>query len=229
MDQLYSDVALANRIAHRAGLVTATGHISARVPGTQTFLIPPRASPALATPERLLVMDVDGNRIAGDDEPNSEHWIHARLYAARPDAAAVAHVHAPSCVVLGSIGDTVRALHNLGALFDVVPVFDSIGLVRSRERGDAVAAALGGARAMLLRGHGANVVAADVRIVTVLACYLEEAASRQVAALAATGGAHDRLHFYTPEERLVIQEQLDAEAPLRRAWQYYAALTERDL
>jgi hypothetical protein len=51
--RLREDVALANWIVHRVGLVNAFGHLSARIPGTETFLFPTRASPALARAERL--------------------------------------------------------------------------------------------------------------------------------------------------------------------------------
>src|SRR5262245_6049631 len=86
---LRADVALGNRIVHRVGLVTAFGHISARIPGQAAFLLPTRASPALARAERLLVLDFDGNLLAGEGTPNTEFWIHARIYAARPDVHAV--------------------------------------------------------------------------------------------------------------------------------------------
>src|SRR5437868_4695207 len=155
LDELRVDVALANRIAHAAGLVTGFGHISARVPTKpDTFLFPTRASPALADERRLLVLDLDGNQREGDGEPNTEFWIHARIYAARPDVQAVAHVHSPACVVLGQIGQALLPIHNHGGMFaGGVPLFERIGLIRSRELGDQVAATLGDRRAMFLRGH----------------------------------------------------------------------------
>lgn len=217
------DVALANRIVHAAGLVTAFGHVSARIPDTDTFLIPTRASPALAHLERLLVMDTSGRVCAGEGHPNSESWIHARIYANRPDVGAVAHVHAPSCVVIGQIGGTVHPLHNSGAVFGQVPVFDRIGLINTRELGEQVAAVLGEARAMLLRGHGANVVAGDVREATVLAGFLEEAAELQLRALAATGGQGSPRYF-DEEERTRAASQLSTPETIARAWDYYAAL-----
>jgi len=227
LEQLRRDVALANRIAHAAGLVQGFGHISARVPGSDTFLFPTRASPALADPARLLVLDVDGNQREGAGEPNTEFWIHARIYAARPDVAAVAHVHSAACVILGQIGQTLLPLHNhAGVFIDGVPLFERIGLIRSRELGDQVAATLGKRRAMLLRGHGANVAETDVRQAAVVACFLEEAADLQLRALAAVGGRTELLRAYTPEEMNRLQEQLDASGPMNRAWEYYAALVE---
>ena len=224
---LRRDVALANRIVHRAGLVTAFGHVSARLPGTDTFLFPTRASPALASPDRLLVLDCDGNQRAGDGEPNTEFWIHARIYAARPDVGGVAHVHSPACVALGQIGQTLQVLHNSAAGFrQGVPVFEKVGLIRSRALGDEVAASLGAGNAMLLRGHGANVAEGNVRLAALKAVFLEEAAEIQLKALAATGGRAELLRAYTPEELALVGAQIDSEGPNRRAWEYYVALVE---
>jgi ribulose-5-phosphate 4-epimerase/fuculose-1-phosphate aldolase len=224
---LREDVALANRIAHATGMVTAFGHVSARIPGTDTFLIPPRASPMLATADGLLTVDLDGQVLEGAGQPNSELWIHARIYAARPEVGGVAHVHAPACVVLGQVGHTVRPLHNSGAVPGEVPVYERVGLIRSRALGDSVAAALGGRRAMLLRGHGANVADADVRRAIVVACFLEESARLQLEALAAAGGDAARLRFYDPEEAERLRAELDTPVSMGRAWEYYSTATAR--
>lgn len=227
LQALREDVALANRIVHRVGLVSGFGHVSARVPGREAFIFPTRASPALARAERLLVLDFDGNLLAGEGTPNTEFWIHARIYAARPDVGAVAHVHPPACVALGQIGQTVRVLHNTAAGFsDGVPVFERPGLIRSRELGDQIAATLGSHRGMLLRGHGANTADRDVRWATVQACVLEEGAELQLRALAAVGGDPDRISYYTPEEAARLHEQIYAPGPMARAWEYYVALAE---
>ena len=58
---LRGDVALANRIIERLGLSGAFGHVSARLPGTDRFLLPSRRSPRFASDEALLVLDCDGN------------------------------------------------------------------------------------------------------------------------------------------------------------------------
>jgi ribulose-5-phosphate 4-epimerase/fuculose-1-phosphate aldolase len=226
-DELRRDVALANRIVHAAGLVSAFGHVSARIGTTPRFLIPSRASPALADRATLLVLDTDGNRLEGEGEPNTEFWIHARIYAARPDVAAVAHVHSPSCVALGQTGHAFAILHNSGGIFaDGVRLFGRAGLIRSRQLGDEVAATLGKGRAMLLRGHGANLAEPDVRRAAVSAIFLEEAADIQLRALAAVGGHAEALSAYSPEESARLRDQLDAPGPMNRAWEYYVAMAE---
>ena len=93
---LRRDVALANRIIERFGLSNAFGHVSARIPGTDRFYISTRRSPGLAEESGLLVIDTDGKILAGEGTPNSEFWIHARIYAARPDVGSVVHAHPPA-------------------------------------------------------------------------------------------------------------------------------------
>src|SRR5258707_2427383 len=173
LDDLREDVALANRILERVGLAHAFGHASARIPGTNTFLLPTRRSPGLAEAEDLLVIDTEGKLIAGDGEPNSEFWIHARLYAAREDVGGVVHAHPPACVCLTQIGEPHRVVHNQGGPFlDGVAEYERVGLIRSRDLGDALTRALGTGIAVMMRGHGITTACADVRTATVAACFL---------------------------------------------------------
>jgi len=176
--ELHADVALANRILERMGLSHAFGHASARIPGTDTFLLPTRRSPGLAAADNLLVIDTEGRVVAGDGEPNSEFWIHARLYAARPDVGGIVHAHPPSCVCLTQIGEPHRVVHHQGAPFHAgVPEYERIGLIRTRELGDLVAQRIGSGIAVMMRGHGITTASADVRTATIAAVFLEESAA----------------------------------------------------
>lgn len=222
VDSLRQDVAVANHIAYREGLVGPFGHVSARIPGTDSFWIPQRAAPMFARPESLLRVDLDGNVLEGDGKPNTEMWIHARIYAARSDVGSVAHVHSPACVVVGQLDTTVKPLHNSGALVGRVSVYRPAGLIRTRALGDAVAESLGPGSTMLLRGHGANVAEKDVRRAIVIACFLEEAADLQLRAMTAAGGDMDRVRFFDEAEIARLSEEL-SDIPIERAWEYYAA------
>ena len=106
---LRHDVALANRIIERFGLSAAFGHVSARIPGTNTFFIPTRRSPGLADENDLLTIDTDGKILSGGGTPNSEFWIHARIYAARPDVGGVVHAHPLGCISLTQIGNRIAS------------------------------------------------------------------------------------------------------------------------
>ena len=226
LQPLRRDVAVANRIIERFGLSNAFGHVSARIPGTQTFLFPSRRSPGFANENELLVLDTDGNVLAGRGTPNSELWIHARIYARRPGVDAVVHAHPPSCVCLTQIGEPHRIVHNQGAGFvDGVAEYDAIGLIRTRALGDALAEALGNRVAVMMRGHGITTVAADVRTATMAACFLEESAGLQLKMLAAAGGDAGKLRAFSREEAERLSDQLSSPI-IERAWEYHAAVAE---
>jgi ribulose-5-phosphate 4-epimerase/fuculose-1-phosphate aldolase len=223
---LRRDVALANRIIERVGLSNAFGHVSARIPGTNTFLLPTRRSPGFADEDKLLVLDTDGNVRSGDGTPNSELWIHARAYAARPELGSVVHAHPPACVCLTQIGQPHRIVHHQGGAFSGgVAEYDRIGLIRSRELGDLLAASLGNCVAVMMRGHGITTAAADVRTATIAACFLEESADLQLRMLAAAGGDATRIRAFTLDEAERLSDQLSS-GIVDRAWEYYAAVAQ---
>jgi len=225
--ELRRDVALANRIIERFGLSNAFGHASARIPGTETFLIPTRRSPGLADQSRLLTIDTEGKLLEGEGQPNSEFWIHARIYAARPDVGAVVHAHPPACVCLTQIGQPHRIVHNQGGIFaGGVPEYERIGLIRSRELGELLARKLGQSIAVMMRGHGITTALADIRTATVAACYLEESAALQLRMLSAAGGDASRMRAYTREEAEPLKDQIGPSVS-SRAWEYFAAAADQ--
>ncbi|MBI3043141.1 MAG: class II aldolase/adducin family protein [Betaproteobacteria bacterium] len=226
---LRHDVALANRIIERFGLSNAFGHVSARIPGTNTFYIPTRRSPGLADENNLLVIDTDGKLLSGEGTPNSEFWIHARIYAARPDVGGVAHAHPLACISLTQIGQPHRVVHHQGGAFaDGVPEYERIGLIRSRELGDQVAKSLGGGVAVMMRGHGISTAFPEVRAATIAACFLEESADLQLRMLAAAAGDAKKLRAFTHEEAVLVRDQTGpAGRVAARAWEYYSMVAER--
>jgi ribulose-5-phosphate 4-epimerase/fuculose-1-phosphate aldolase len=219
LESIKNDVVTASHILHQQGIAAAFGHVSARIPATDTFIFPPRMSPALVRLDNLLELDVEGNQLSGDGRPNTEFWIHARIYKARPDVQAICHVHPPSCVVLSSLGETIRPVHASGAIFrNNVQVFDQITLIRTRQLGDAVASTLGDHGAMLLRGHGVNVADIDVRRVCVMTLWMEEAANYQLRAMAA-----GKPRYFTAEELETIYPQVSGEDVSKRVWEYFSS------
>ena len=224
--ELRRDVATANRILERLGLSHAFGHASARIPGTNTFLLPTRRSPGLAEPEGLLTIDAEGRIVSGEGEPNSEFWIHARIYAARADVGGVVHAHPPHCVCLTQVGEPHRIVHNQGGIFQGgVPEYSRIGLIRSRELGDLLAKTLAGGIAVMMRGHGITTAFADIRSAAVAACYLEESAALQLRMLSAVGGDASRIRVISEEDAGPLKDQITGNVA-KRAWEYFAAVAE---
>src|SRR5438067_11167453 len=82
-----------------------SGHVSARVPGTDNILIQPRdTSRAALKAEDILVVGLDGELLEGEGPYPSETALHRWVYLARPEVRAVCHGH-PTMATLFTIVD----------------------------------------------------------------------------------------------------------------------------
>ncbi|MEE8518370.1 MAG: class II aldolase/adducin family protein, partial [Dehalococcoidia bacterium] len=70
LQTLKEQVALGNRLLHHYGLGSYQGHVSARVPNTETMVIRGRPDVSLerVEPADLMVVDFDGNVMESSDE-----------------------------------------------------------------------------------------------------------------------------------------------------------------
>ncbi len=220
IQSLKADLATAIRILTAEGIMDFNGHMSYRLPGTNQVLINPRrASRTELSAEHIVTIDLDGHSIAGG-EPPSENPIHTQVYRARPDMFCVAHLHPQYATVFSIADKPLVPVFTLGSVFPRkgVPVYDDPDLIRSRERGDAVAQALGDARAVLLRGHGAVVVGEDIINCFNTSVWLEENAKKQL--WAATLGTP---RVFSEDERNRAFASLWRPEVLRKTWDYYVA------
>ncbi|MCL5960027.1 MAG: class II aldolase/adducin family protein [Chloroflexi bacterium] len=217
VDQLKESLAMASRILANEGLSSGFGHISVRIPGTDRFLIPRSMSPALVQPEDILMFDLSGKKLEGEQQANSETWIHTCVYRVRSDVGCVSHVHPPMTTSIASAGKEIRPLHNFGSLFpDGVRLFWKPGLINTEALGIEMAEALGQDNAILLRGHGATVVGPRIKDAVLWSIYLEEAAQIQFNAMLLGSTP-----FYTREEALMIKEQVYSGRSVEKGWEYY--------
>lgn len=181
-NQLRTEVALCVRMLEYLGLIDYSGHVSCRIPGTETFLVNPwggSASPEEVIPQDIVKADLDGNPLDDGGILPSEKNIHTSIYRSRSDVNAVAHLHPPVTTAL-SVAKKVYlpVMHHGGIFHEGVPVHDDCRHVNSVEKGDALAATLGNLRAAIIAGHGAIVVAEDVKGVFFGSVYLEDNAKK---------------------------------------------------
>ena len=215
---LKEKVARATRMLVREGLLASSGHVSARVPGTDRILIGPAdLSRGLVQAEDVVTVDLDSRPLAGSRRPPLETEIHTGIYRARPDVMAVVHSHPVHSVVFSITRKPILPVTVHGAIFaDGVPVFEHVGHVDSRALGDALARTLGAHRAALVKMHGAVVVGRSVEEAFVAALQLEENAEKQLWA-EATG----RVEPMTPEEAERCVRQSFGAFSIAKRWQYY--------
>ncbi len=74
-------------------------------------------------PEDVPVIDLDGHRVHGDEEPSAEHAMHTMVYDARDDVGGIVHTHSPYASTFASLREPILASHYLIAFAgDRVPV-----------------------------------------------------------------------------------------------------------
>lgn len=219
------DLVAANHILVELGVLDAYGHVSIRVPGDpKHFLLARSIAPELVTPTDLLEHDLQGNAVAPPGTALfGERFIHAAVYAARPDVQAVVHNHAPALIPFGVTGVPLRPVYHMSAfLGSGVPVFDirAAGeqtdmLVKTLPLGQALAKTLGTNNIALMRGHGAVVVGPDMPRAVFRSVYAEQNARLQAQAMQLS----QKVNYLDPEE--ASRAQTTMEATVSRPWELW--------
>jgi ribulose-5-phosphate 4-epimerase/fuculose-1-phosphate aldolase len=193
-DNRIAELVDANHILADQGVLDGFGHVSVRCGGdTRRFLIARSMAPALVAQDDIVECDQDGAvHDARGRRSYVERFIHAAIYAVRPEVQAVVHSHSPALIPFGVTGARLRPVcHMSGFLGGTTPVFemrDTIGessdlLVRNLALGRALAAALGDASVALMRGHGSVTVGVSLKQAVFRAIQAEANAKLQLAAM----------------------------------------------
>ena len=207
------------RMLTHAELIDYAGHCSLRRDAGSFFINSGASVRTSLTTADIVAVDLDGTLVEGTARPPLEFPLHAEIYRARPDVRTVMHTHPKWSTLLSMVSVPVRPVFPQGALLgDTIPVLDSPLSINTAEMGRQVAEALGGGPALLLKSHGAVVVAGDVIAGFALAIYLEENASRQYLALQI-----GTPYVLSPAEQEACRGRLAAPALLKKAWDYHRA------
>ena len=215
--QLKKDIISACRILSQKKLVEGFGHVSARIPDSEFFLLTPRIGLALIKEFDLLTLNLRGEVVDGNCQPPSEAWLHTAIMKAKPNVNAITRIHARVANIFSVTDRKLEPVHNHGSFFaGGVPVFQRPDLITTAELGNEVARTLAEKPAILLRGNGQVTVGGNIPEAVMMAVYLEEAA--QV--------LHGALQIGTPMPLTLDeskQRQVEALPPvdLERAWNYF--------
>ena len=180
---LIQDLVIANRILAKEDVVDAYGHVSIRHPDhPHRFLIARSLAPDLVGPEDIVELDLDGHPVRGDGpQLYLERFIHAAIFAARPEIMAVVHAHAEdtlpfSIAAATKLRPVIHAGSFIGTEVPVWDIADSFGdtnlLVTNIEQGRDLAKCLGANSVALMRGHGFASAARSLIEVVRLSVYL---------------------------------------------------------
>jgi ribulose-5-phosphate 4-epimerase/fuculose-1-phosphate aldolase len=203
------------RFLYRRGFIEGFGHISARIPDSDLFLLARHSLGPDAQPEDFLVVDLQGRKLSGNGDLPGEYPIHLEIFKARPDVGSVIHYHGLHSTAFTTSEHRLQPIHLMGTLFhDGIPVYSDPRLITDAQRGSALAQALGPHRAVLMRAHGAAITGADIEECVGGTFLFEENAHR--ATIAASMGKPLWL-----EPKLAAEagtELLHYRGPFRRVW-----------
>jgi ribulose-5-phosphate 4-epimerase/fuculose-1-phosphate aldolase len=202
------------RFLTATGVVDYNGHVSQRLPSGGFIINGAASNRAAPTQDQLSVVDADGSY--NGPRPPNEVTLHAAIYRARPDVAAVVHGHPDWLTTLSSARQPLLPVMAQGCLVHDMPVYAQAHSISTAARGDAVAALLGGGVGVILQGHGVVTVGPDLLTAAVRAFYAEQNAQRQVRA-APLGGAQP----LTDDEVAEYRQTLDSPALFRKCWDFY--------
>ena len=190
---LVDDLVAANHILYNEGVVDGFGHVSVRHPDRpDRYLLARSVAPAVVTHDDIREFDLESDPVdARGRRPYLERFIHGEIYRKRPDVLAIVHSHSPSVIPFGITGTRLQPVFHLGGFLGVnVPNFEirAAGgletdmLIRTRDLGAALAAALGESTYALMRGHGSVAVGGSIKQVVYRAIYAEVNARLQAEA-----------------------------------------------
>jgi ribulose-5-phosphate 4-epimerase/fuculose-1-phosphate aldolase len=227
LDAAIQDLVMANHILAHENIVDAYGHVSIRHPhDPERFLLSCSRSPEFVSADDILEFGFDGEPVvSGGKKPYLERFIHAGVYAARPDVHAVIHSHAADVLPFTISTRPLQAVLNTASgIGDTVPVWDiqdRFGdtniLVESIAQANDLAVTLAGNSVTLMRGHGFTATGRTLIEALKTAIYLPLNARVLMAALG-LGGEIKPLSRGEIATRL--KTPIDSPA-YTRAWEYW--------
>ena len=213
------DCACAYRLVRHFGMDDLIyNHISARIPGTEEFLLNPFG---LLYEEicasALVKVNLKGEVLWQPDWPKGLNYtfnlagfvIHGAIHEAKPEIHCVIHTHSLAGMAVASLEKGLLPLTQTAMRFEKVASHDYEGVVLEMDERSRLLKNLGDAEVMLLRNHGTLALGKTVAAAFNNAYRLERACRAQLLAQA----ANDRLllpsaavvektgHLYRPEVR----------------------------
>jgi ribulose-5-phosphate 4-epimerase/fuculose-1-phosphate aldolase len=223
VDRLKKDIVSACRILSDKNLVEGFGHVSARISGTDCFLLTPRIGLALVKESEILTMNLAGEVVEGTHPAPFEAWLHTAIMRDKPRVSAITRIHARVANIFSVTDRRLEPVHNHGSFFaGGVPVFSTPDLIANEALAAEVAKALGDRPAILLRGNGQVTVGRSIPEAVMMAIYLEEAAEVLFGALQ----IGMPIPLTLDESR---QRQVEALPPvdMERAWNFFKNRLEK--
>lgn len=173
----------------------------------------------------FILIDFDGNVLAGEGNRHLEWPLHTELLRARPDIDFACHTHPRYATYFSCTREDLKPYTNEGCWFSAPPAhyLTTSDLIDTPELGADLARSLGQGEAVFLRNHGMAVVGKTVKEMTLAAVFLEKACRAQLT-LAASGFKH------TAPDKAEVDRKRKNIYPRRAVdnfWDYYNRRLDR--
>jgi L-fuculose-phosphate aldolase len=196
-EQLRADIVEAGRRMYARGYVASNdGNISARVDERRLITTPKSVSKGFMTPDMMVVVDYEGNKVSGDRDASSELPMHLEIYRNRADVNAVVHAHPPLATgfAVAGIPLTRAVLAEVITTLGSIPIAE-YGTPSTAELPEAVRKYIKAHDGMLLANHGAVTCGPSV-----LAAYYKMETIEHFAKISLVARLLGREHLISREE-----------------------------
>jgi L-fuculose-phosphate aldolase len=163
-EQLRAEIVEVGRRMNARGYVASNdGNISARLDASRLITTPKSVPKGFMTPDMMVIVSHDGEKLQGDREPSSELPMHLEVYRNRPDVNAVVHAHPPIATgfAVAGIPLTRAVLAEVITTLGSIPIAE-YGTPSTEELPAAVRKYIKAHDGMLLANHGAVTCGKDV-------------------------------------------------------------------
>jgi len=173
-EQIRADIVeVGRRLYARSYVASNDGNISVRLDERRLVTTPKSVSKGFMTPDMMVVVDMEGRKVAGEREPSTELPMHLEVYRNRPDVNAVVHAHPPLATgfAVAGIPLTRAVLAEVITTLGSIPIAE-YGTPSTAELPEAVRKYIKAHDGLLLANHGAvtcgpNVMAAYYKMETI--------------------------------------------------------------
>ena len=196
-EQIRADIVEAGRRMYTRGYVASNdGNISARLDEKRLMTTPKSVSKGFMTPDMMVIVDYDGNKVSGERDASSELPMHLEIYRNRPDVNGVVHAHPPIATgfAVAGIPLTRAVLAEVITTLGSIPIAE-YGTPSTAELPEAVRKYIKAHDGMLLANHGAVTCGPSV-----LAAYYKMETIEHFAKISLVARLLGREHLISREE-----------------------------
>jgi len=197
------------------------GHLSLRDPEGRGFWLKRNAYGLgeIMSASDFVLVDNDGNKLEGEGGRHSEWPIHSEILLARPDVEVVAHTHPANASVLSAFRASPTPYTLDADYFADVPCLTADdALLKTKDQGQALAAALGPHFAVLMANHGVTFCGTGIEHAVCIGVFLERAAKLHLLGAQAGAGAT----FPPQASRDRRRSQIMAPVHIEHSWDYFS-------